>query len=128
MRCPDCNRFVGFDAQDPEVELEVDGKGLVTGSVRCALACMECGGELKEANFEVEVPIDVPEAEDGHEHSLVVDTTDVTATESGGGRYKRNNRGFELSFTVKCEEDGCAFSAGDEASDNLPASQWDELV
>lgn len=56
MRCNDCNKFVGLELQDePEAELEVDEGGLVTGSVHLVRECAECGTELKEGNFTVEV-------------------------------------------------------------------------
>jgi hypothetical protein len=57
MRCPDCNKFVSFDVDgDPEVELEADeSTGEVTGTVRIVNACQECGAELTEATFDVDV-------------------------------------------------------------------------
>ncbi len=57
MRCPDCNKFVSLECGDePEAELEVSD-GVVTGTVRLVRNCAECGTELKEASFDVEVEI-----------------------------------------------------------------------
>jgi hypothetical protein len=56
MRCPDCNKFVGFDADtEPEVDVRVDDDGMVSGSVRITNNCTECGQELKQAEFEVDI-------------------------------------------------------------------------
>jgi membrane protein involved in colicin uptake len=56
MRCPDCNKFVGYDdSNEPEADdADVDADGRVSGTVRVYLACAECGTELKEANFDLE--------------------------------------------------------------------------
>ena len=45
-RCPDCNKFVGFDTDtDPEVEVgEIDTEsGTVEATVRIVNNCAECG-------------------------------------------------------------------------------------
>jgi hypothetical protein len=55
MRCPDCNKFVSFDEQEPEINsIEVDDSGNVSAEVRIVNACGDCGAELKEANFSPE--------------------------------------------------------------------------
>jgi len=57
MRCSDCNKFVSFDdSNDPEADdADVDAEGRVSGTVRVYLTCAECGTELKEANFDLDV-------------------------------------------------------------------------
>jgi hypothetical protein len=57
MRCPDCNKFVSLElADEPEAELEVS-EGVVSGTVRLVRQCADCGTELKEASFDVEVSL-----------------------------------------------------------------------
>jgi len=53
MRCPDCNKFVGFDeGQVDEIEAVIDENGVVCVSGRIVLPCAECGTELKELQVE----------------------------------------------------------------------------
>jgi len=55
MRCPDCNKFVSFEENEPEVEsIDVDGDRNVTATVRIVNSCGECGQELKEATLDME--------------------------------------------------------------------------
>ena len=55
MRCPDCNKFVSFDTeQDPELNLDFDDEGRITGDARIVNACAECSTELKEHTFDVD--------------------------------------------------------------------------
>jgi hypothetical protein len=90
MRCPDCDKFVPYGEQDPELNLDVTqhfsdkdvedavrlvgdvakaigasaGDGVmpvsITGNVRIALTCEQCSTELKEASLELELDVDVP--------------------------------------------------------------------
>lgn len=136
MRCPDCNKFVGYDAEEePEVEIEVDENGLVTGSVRIVNKCAECGTELKEATLELEVDLSEECKEhhgDGHE--LSVEATNVERTEDSRGpkpstpaRYRKTFYGATLEAVVTCS---CAedFSASEEWKDEVQASAMDEMV
>lgn len=62
MRCPDCNKFVSYDeSAEPEVNDLQISEGNVTGQVRVLLTCAECGTELKEANFDIDVSVELPE-------------------------------------------------------------------
>ena len=65
-RCPDCNKFVSLDSeQDPEVSIDVDEEGHVTGSVQIANACEQCGTEMYTAEFDVNVSTsDITRSED----------------------------------------------------------------
>jgi len=143
IRCPECNKFASLENADPEVEsLEIgdpeDGRATVTASVHCLRQCADCSTDMKETTFETEVEVDVPEpepipvkTEDGptdepHEHELEVEEVGVETTESGGGRYKKNEIGFSLDFTVTCA--GCDFTATGTMTDSLQASAWDEMV
>lgn len=57
-RCPDCNKFVSYDdSTEPEVDADVDETGHVTGTVRVVLTCAECGAELREASFDLDVDL-----------------------------------------------------------------------
>lgn len=58
MRCPDCNKFVGFDTDnEPELDLNVDDDGVVSGTARIVNCCAECGQELKEAVLDIEIDL-----------------------------------------------------------------------
>ena len=58
-RCPDCNKFMSTNFEDPEIEeMEIDDEGYVSGSVRFVLACEECGTELREAHSDIDFQVD----------------------------------------------------------------------
>jgi Fe2+ or Zn2+ uptake regulation protein len=84
MRCPDCARMVSYD--EPIVELQGDeevNSGTVTGTVRIALPCMECGGELKETNLEFEAEL----THECDENALIcADCGHVRADHDEGGK------------------------------------------
>jgi len=118
MRCPDCNKFVpyGLDS-DPEVDLEihqpVDGGVTpsveITGTVRIALTCEECGGELKESTFElsdvtIPVPLTPPDGSDWEpdsEWELVTDSADgIDQSSEGKGRGAKTFYGTSMELEV----------------------------
>ena len=134
MRCPDCMKFVGLETEVPEpnVDLEIDwaedGASLsLIGTVRVVRNCADCGTELKGADFDIElsdvavVGAPVPEAE----RENVTAEAEVSETESGGGRYKKNLVGFSGTATVMLGERVLATAA---VEDNMAASQFEESV
>jgi hypothetical protein len=57
-RCNDCNRFVSMELGDsPDLTLDVDADGVVSGDVTITRNCAECGTELKEGKFDINVTI-----------------------------------------------------------------------
>lgn len=57
MRCDQCNKFAAFDlGNEPEADLQFEDE-VFTGNVRCVLTSECCGGELKEATFDVDHPV-----------------------------------------------------------------------
>lgn len=145
MRCPDCSKFVSYDdSTEPEVEnLEVDEDGSVTGSVRIVLCCSECGNELKEANFDLEVDAgDFAEEHKGEGHELSVEadgfelTTRAQSQDPKTGkaipyRYQKSFYGASGSVTVSCSCGGEGDTSASESydwSDDVQASGMDELV
>jgi len=115
-RCGDCNKFVGFEEQEPEINsIDIDEDGHVTVEVCIVNACDQCGTELTEANFNPEND----HAEDckghtvgtypeGEEHKLSVEETDSERTSRSDGkpgtpsRYRRSFYGFVLHYVITC--------------------------
>ncbi len=102
-RCPDCNKFVSLETQDPEIELEIDDDGAdsttatISGSVRVVRQCADCGTEMTEANFDIDERVEnVPEAKTTEGHNLEVEYENEEATESGGGPIPEEPRGLLL--------------------------------
>lgn len=129
MRCPDCQKFVGLEFQEPEVQsLEVSDTS-VTANIRIVRNCADCGNELKEATLEMEQDLE-QEALDHlatpGEHELSVDEDSTEGLEEGGGRYKKSYFGATVQFTVRCSCGEFEFSG--ELSDKVPASGMDELT
>ncbi len=133
MRCPDCQKFVGLETNEPEVEdIDIDNEGHISGSIRIVRNCADCSTELKEYNFDIDADVDIEEPDepkDGekpHEHELSIEETSCDSTETGGGRYKKNMIGYCLSYNVKCSS--CDFETDGSIEDSTPASSFDEMV
>lgn len=123
MRCPDCNKFVSFDAEvEPEVQESFDPRtGVVSIDVRIVNACAECGAELKEASFQFEAET----ALRGPGLELEVEATRAERGE-GKGRYRKQFYGVEVAWRLEHPEDGEV--AGGTFEDYCQASAMDELV
>lgn len=139
MRCNDCNKFVSFDEQEPEVEsLAVDEDGNVTAEVRIVNACSECGTELTEAVFNFDAAHSAACTEHkGEGHELQVEDEGCERTDRSGyfkkgvfvpkgGRYAKHFYGVELSYTITCSC-GKLEAISDTFSDEIQASGMDEL-
>lgn len=130
MRCPDCSKFVGLEFAEPEVEnLEVNEDGHVTGEIRIHRDCADCGNELKEATFEIDVDLSekVGDGHKGEGHELEIHEDSVEQIEEGGGRYKKSYFGARVEFHLTCEC-GKLEDASGEYEDKLAASSMDEMV
>ena len=99
MRCPDCQKFVSFEEQDPDVESVDLNDGTVTADVRIVNACAECSTELTEASFSMETTV-----------ALAADTDKTVPEEI-----------TDLLAAHKCEkkdkDDEPSFSTEDESSE-----------
>lgn len=149
MRCPECNKFVSYDTDsvEPEVEVEVDEGGNVTGTVRIVLTCAEDGStELKETTFDIDGQVTPKFATDhageGHELSVEadeftttteMDPAEVTHTLKSGkvvtrrvaARYRKTYYGYDGDVTVTCE---CGESESVHLHDRVSASGMDEMT
>lgn len=146
MRCPDCNKFVSLETQEPEVsDLAVthnepeDAAGehtfTITGSVRIVRNCGECSNELKEATLEIEQEAELGEgvsaniAADYRSRTDLddaeVEESGVDIIEEGGGRYAKSYYGASVTLDVRL---GGMVIASVQWSDKIAASAMDELV
>jgi hypothetical protein len=56
MRCPDCNKFVGFDEGNVNLDIDIDeDSGRISISGEVTLPCAECGQDLKQLSVSEEV-------------------------------------------------------------------------
>ena len=139
MRCPSCHRFVSFDdSTEPEANLELEGD-IITGTIRIVLTCEECGNELKEYTFDVEV--DVSEFTAAHEMagdhdpafeftSLMMETRrqdrDPRTGKSIPTRYQKTFYGYTMEIEINCTcSDACYQTFTIE--DIVQASSMEEL-
>lgn len=121
-RCPDCNKFVPNG--EPEAELQSEdlsyGNDSYEAEVRVMIPCGECGTELSEYNFSVELEIDHlceksadPDEEDLLDSQYELVDTDVSVvdeyeTKDKNGkiiknqRYQKHMYGYEISVQCKC--------------------------
>jgi hypothetical protein len=121
-RCPDCNKFTEKDTEpEPDVMLDVEYSGRITGDVRIANNCAECSTELEEFNFTVDYQ-NLEDAVAAHNrihtdeqpgpHSLDLsheefERTDRTETTGKNGRpikprYARRYYGYSGDVRVTC--------------------------
>lgn len=143
MRCPSCNKFVSNEEQDPEEqELRIDLESVAThpkapdtkeirisGEVRIVNACVECGEELAEAVFQIDLGMQIPVEHDGEKHELEVslDGLERVSKTEGKGRGTKTFYGAEGTLTVMCE---CGELEGvaELWSDYIQASDMDQLT
>jgi hypothetical protein len=133
VRCPNCNKFVSLDTEtEPEVELEADETtGEVTGTVRIVNNCADCGTEMTEASFDVDVEFPLSEAHmkehpEDEEHALELEDPGADRMErsTGRGRGTKTFYGAEAELVVRCR---CGFEEKLPWSDDVQASYMDEL-
>ena len=151
MICPSCNKFAAYDtSSEPELDLDLseyvlDGRKLtITGTARIVLTSACCGDELKEAQFDPEIEIEIPEERECKckEFSIRDESAEITedyeafstkTLKSGKVvrrsipyRYQKRFFGVEIEVTVACECGKTAVSA--TWDDKIQASSMDELV
>lgn len=144
MRCPSCEKFVSYDTDvEPEGDLSVEDSR-VTGSIRRVLSCADCGEELKQAEFDVDLDIRLDAAEeeeesecadDAHEWEIEDSTLDATSrmqtTDRRGkpikrARYMKMFYGVDISGSVKCRN--CEATGSFSGSEEVQASGMEELA
>lgn len=146
-RCPDCNKFVGVDENDPEFEDYPTIEGLdpkaeilvnghpayavaITGSVKIVNACSECGTELKEAQFDIDCPVHVLQHEqDNPEHAYDLEVAIVESeriSRQEGKSRARTYYGVEATFMVRCTCD--KFETSVVWQDEVQASHMDDMT
>ena len=143
MRCPQCNRFVPYDAEvDPEEQNAPSATdSTFTASYRRVLNCEWCGEELKEATIEFDYDFsgDEPTVKGkeskGHEHeweiSCDVDpstssqTTDRRGRKITNPRYMKTLYGVCLDVELTCE---CGQKMEFDLEESCSASSMDELT
>lgn len=136
MRCDSCNKFVSFDSEtEPEVDLSASGSE-VSGTCRIVNTCQECGQELTEHTFDVEVEVDEHDVEKCKEE-LDIDQTDAERfdemqTKDRRGkpiksmRYMKHLYGVRVTVGVSCSE--CGFKGEVEWSDTVAGSEMESLI
>jgi len=145
MKCPSCSKMAAYDTSaEPELDLEVDDKGLVTGTARIVLTSKCCGDELKESTFDLEIePGIVKHTETCVEPDFHVESESAELTERYEStktkilksgeirvtqipfRYQRHYFGVHVDVTIQCE---CGGKSEGSYEDEIGASSMDELV
>lgn len=128
-RCPDCNKFVGIEMAEPELNLEVDNDGSITGDVRLVQTCAECGTELAEANLEVGGEVEIEhDAGCKKESGLELDNEEAENDDrfEGKGRYARHFYVANIQAMAKCAD--CGMELEFNTSVEEQASSFESLV
>lgn len=129
MRCPDCNKFVSLEMQDPEVNVQLeiappdkDGTWVgadifhLSGEIRIVRACAECGTELKEYTFSLDETAEWGEGLDVltlpgleplkvrvEDAELEDDDGEIEQVEEGGGRYAKSFFGAASAWNIQVD-------------------------
>lgn len=141
-KCPSCPQFTSKDTDtDPEGELEVDAIGVINGDIRIVNTCAECGTELEEATFQIEVDLSAQAAghfkvehEDKEQELSVqfdVSRTDEISRKDRNGkpianpRYQKRMYGVEGEVRLICDECGVEIYS-EKFADSVQASgmEW----
>ena len=127
-RCPDCNKFVGIEMADSELNLEIGSDNEVTGDVRLVQTCAECGTELAEANLDISESIDFEHKEDGCDGELTLEDENAENDDrfEGKGRYAKHFYVANVSATIRCEKCGAELEFITSVEEQ--ASFFDSLV
>jgi hypothetical protein len=145
MRCPNCQKFVSLEMQEPEVsDLNVTYTGdvayaktfSITGSVRIVRTCADCGQELKDATLDIEhdgalgenvshTPEDLKRWVEKDLSDATVEADDVSSIEESGGRYAKSFFGARVAMNIRLGDETVASVAW---SDKIAASAMDEMV
>lgn len=101
-RCPDCNKFVSYEEAEPEVEDVNVEDGIITATVRIVNTCGECGTELTEFTFDLEIDLNLDEV---IKEGEVLYATDVSMAErssrtEGNGKRAPMFYGADVEFEV----------------------------
>jgi len=133
-RCNDCNRFVGYSDEEPEVQTEDFDYDEETGDVtlnieiRRALCCDQCGTELKEASFIFDQTY-----ERGLGTGLDKDSIEMTVEAENWDTYKGKGRGMKTFYGVRATVTLSKIVQGESRDlltetleDTLQASYYDE--
>lgn len=129
-RCEECQKFVSLQTEEPEdYGLDISGLSL-TGEISMARSCMDCGGEMKEYIFDVEIelsdfwPEGWPDISEGREISL--GDYSLSEVEEVKRQFSREILlvGYELEATVSVEDLG-DFQV--MYRDTVQASEFEEL-
>lgn len=124
-RCESCQKFAALETQEPEIDgYEVNEDGVVTVSARLVRSCADCGGEMKETNFDLEGTVEDLCACKKRELD-VEEAESPEIIEEGGGRYAKSFYGVKCVATVTCQK--CEKKWTVEMSDKTPASAMDDL-
>ena len=124
MRCPDCNKFVGFEHCLELQECSIHKGSNLSVQVLFQLNCQECGTTLKDCDLETQnefahecLPEDkrtagfIPDLES--DHFEIDDDGDPESTEPS-----RKRLGFILDTSVKCNRCGEVFTVTTEEDED----------
>ena len=128
-RCPDCNKFVGIEMAEPELDLNVDNDGSITGEVRLVQTCADCGSELAEANLTIEGKVEFTHKVDCKKESgLELDTEEAENDDryEGKGRYSKHFYVANVCVVVKCPD--CESRQEFDTTVEEQASSFESLV
>jgi hypothetical protein len=131
MRCPQCNRWPQLEQLDPDSSVDLNGDS-ITGDVRIILACAECGTEIKDAEFNVDIDVsevmarhDCPNEDVGTGWFADVIVENTSRQHPPNARRRKTFYGFDLTATLKCN---CGeVEETFEESDEVQASHMNEL-
>lgn len=96
MRCPDCNKFVGFDEGNVNLDIDIDSNGAISISGEVTLPCAECGQDLKQLSVSEDV---------AGEDSFDTDPLELVKAKLPEGAEEVTQEWFDKHCTIEYEGD-----------------------
>lgn len=134
-RCGDCNKFVSYDFDEPELTTEDFNYDEDTGEVtfdleiRKVLSCGECGSELRETTFMFDQTLDtvLSTGLDKDDIEMTVEVENDEKSE-GKGRGMKMFYGVQVTVTLTKIVSGQSRTLATESFDAFcQASHYDEI-
>lgn len=148
MRCPDCNKFVGMENGEPEIN-NIEASHLtglqfsVNADVRGVRQCANCGTDLKDLSMDVEGTCDIGESEEWKKLTpeeqatlkaaikkgdveVEVEDDGGDVDEGGGGRYAKNIITTTVNYTLTVTYNDLKVSASGSLESKNAASEFEE--
>ena len=128
LKCPSCNKYASYEAEEPELEnLDLDGRN-VSASVNIKLLSACCGEELKQGTIELTGDFDEDVTQAHQRHELYVEDGGVDLEENRVGSNVHYSARLFVLLRCPCQPAKSAPLAKMELTETIARSEMEDLV